>query len=304
LTKQFMRALGTYGSEARTGGFSGYLIELLVLRFGALRRLLKEAQSWRIPVDLLSSSSAAPRVPDDVALLMDDPVDPDRNVATALSRRNLGLFILAAGEYLRHPTPKAFELPAPRNISREAALRLLALRGTHVSALGLARPKVVDDILYPQLVKAEHAIADEAERLGFRVLGTASAAGESRVVVLLEVERGELVAVRKHDGPPAGIDRVGGFLDKWADPSAAVLQGPYVGVDGRLGVETLRPERRVEALLKEALARLPIGKDLREKIGSDSTIEGLDNLADSTELAGALGELLGKRLPWLPTRSV
>ncbi|MCI4317913.1 MAG: hypothetical protein L3J96_05185, partial [Thermoplasmata archaeon] len=303
LTKQFMRALGTYGSEARTGGFSGYLIELLVLRYSTLRGLLKEAQSWRIPVDLLSSTAAAPRVPDDVALLLDDPVDPHRNVATALSRRNLGLFILAAGEYLRHPTPAAFELPAPRHMGMELARRKLASRRTHVSVLGLARPKVVDDILYPQLAKAEHALAEEAERMGFRVLGMASAAGESRVVVLLEVEHGELVGVRKQDGPPAGIDRVGGFLDKWADPSAPVIQGPYVGADGRLGVETLRPERRVEGLLREALDRLPIGKDLRERIGADSTIEAFDDVTETPELTEALGELLGKRLPWLNPRS-
>ena len=33
-------SLGVYGSEARTEGFSGYLVELLVIRFGSLRRLL------------------------------------------------------------------------------------------------------------------------------------------------------------------------------------------------------------------------------------------------------------------------
>ncbi|EQD59313.1 tRNA CCA-pyrophosphorylase, partial [mine drainage metagenome] len=34
LAKQFFRALGVYGSEARTEGVSGYLVELLVLHFG------------------------------------------------------------------------------------------------------------------------------------------------------------------------------------------------------------------------------------------------------------------------------
>lgn len=299
LTKQFLRTLGIYGSEARRGGFSGYLVELLVLRFGTLRRMLEEARGWRMPVRFLSRPGAAPRVPEDVALVLDDPVDAGRNVATALTRRNLALFILAAREYLDRPTPRAFAPAPPSTLSRPRAEELLRERRTHVAVLPLARPPVVDDILYPQLRKAERSVAEEASRLGFGVLGTASAAGAAEVVVLVEVEHAELSGVRVQDGPPAGIDRTGDFLAKWSDPGRPVFQGPYVTPDGRLQVEVRREERRLEPLLTGRLPHLPLGKDLGAGVGPATRFRPLSEASEAPELAEALADLFEKRLPWL-----
>ena len=299
LTKQFLRSIGIYGSEARRGGFSGYLVELLVLRFGTLRALLEDARGWRIPVRFLSRPGAAARVPEDVALVLDDPVDPARNVATALTRRNLALFILAAEDYLAHPRAESFDLPVIRAPKRSDAERTIAERRTHVSTLALPRPDAVDDILYPQLRKAERAIAEEADRIGFRVVGTSSAAGDREVVVLVEVEHAELTGVRRQEGPPAGIDRTGDFLEKWSSPSRPVLQGPYVSQEGRLVVEVRREERRIEPLLTATLSHLPLGKDLRAGLGKDHRFRALADTPESPHLDEALGDLLGKRLPWL-----
>ncbi|EQD36293.1 tRNA CCA-pyrophosphorylase, partial [mine drainage metagenome] len=148
LTKQFLRGLGILGSEARTEGFSGYLVELLILRFGTLRGLLREACRWSIPTRLDAASRDPPRLPGEVALILPDPVDPERNVASALSRAHLGLFILAAREYLARPS-EAWFVPyqAPR-LSREDARRRTGERGTHVAVVGLPRDRaVVDDTL-------------------------------------------------------------------------------------------------------------------------------------------------------------
>lgn len=300
LTKQFLRTLDVYGSESRRGGFSGYLVELLILRFHTLRGLLTDAQSWRVPVQFRSRPEAARRVPDDVALVLDDPVDPARNVATALTRRNLALFVLAAREYLARPRRDAFEPVPPATFSRAEADAALAVRATHVAGLLLPRPAVVDDILYPQLRKAERAAAEAADRLGFHVLGTASAAGTSEVVVLLEVDRAELPGVRVQDGPPAGIDRTGDFLEKWTAPDRAILQGPYVASDGHLVVEVPRTERRVEPLLTATLDHLPLGKDLRDGLGTSSRFVPLAAVPDGAHVAEALRDLLAKRLPWRP----
>jgi tRNA nucleotidyltransferase (CCA-adding enzyme) len=303
LTKQFLRALGIYGSEARTGGFSGYLVELLTLRFGSLDTLLEEAERWRIPVRLPTDPNARPRVPDEVALVLDDPVDPNRNVATALSRRNLALFILAAGEYRARPKGEFFELPTRNPPELAESLARVRDRGSHVSALALRRPALVDDILFPQLRKAERAIAEAATRLGFQVLGTASAAGEGGLVVLVEMDARELPRVRVHEGPPVGIDRGAEFLAKWTDPGAPVLQGPYLTEDGKLAVDTVRTERTAESLLTRELPRLPIGKDLHADLEAGTAFRTLAEAGDRPELRQALGELLDRRLPWLPKRS-
>lgn len=299
LAKQFLRAVGVYGSEARTGGFSGYLLELLVLRFGGLRALLREARSWRPPVRLVSTPGASPTVPEEVALILDDPVDPGRNVSSALSRRNLATFILAAGEYLDRPGPWAFTLHPRRPPTLARALERVRDRATHVSVLSLPRPAAVDDILYPQMRKAERAVASEATRLGFHVLGTASGAGPDRVVVTIEVEHPLLPAVRPQDGPPPGLDRVASFLDKWRAPDAPVLQGPFVAADGRLAVEVRRRGRAFEPLLLEAMDRLPLGRDLKPRGSAEVSLTPLDATPESEALDEALGELLEKRLPWV-----
>ena len=301
LAKQFFRSLGVYGSEARTEGLSGYLVELLVIRFGSLRKLLSAAREWRVPVHL-DPGKEPPRLPAEVALVLADPVDPHRNVASALSRRNLGLLILGAGAYLHHPDRRFFEVRPPPPISKEAALGLLSGRGTHVTVAVLPRPDLVDDTLYPQLRKAARAVADELSRAEFAVLGEASAADVRSVVIAVELAHPRRPQVRVQDGPPAGIDRAGHFLEKWGAQGAPVLQGPYVRADGSLGVETHRSDRDAESVLLAAFPRLSLGKDLTPKQAGSYRVLPLSHTDETPALGEALRELLGKRLPWLDPR--
>jgi len=299
LAKQFFRGVGVYGSEARTEGFSGYLVELLVVRFGSLRELLTAARRWRIPVRLAEVGKEPPRLPEQVAMILADPVDPNRNVASALSRRNLGLLILAAGAYLDHPAESWFQVGAAPALSRDEANRLIRERGTHVTVVALPRPDLVDDTLYPQIRKAARALAEELGRAEFEVLDTAIATDPDRVLVLLEVAHARRSAVRRHDGPPAGIDRVGHFLAKWTDPGAPVLKGPYVRDDGSLAVESRRTERDTEPVLRAALPRLSLGKDLTPSDPARMSVHPLADVPDSPALLEALRDLLAKRLPWI-----
>jgi len=47
LLKRFMKMVGTYGSEFKVGGFSGYLCELLVIRYGSFLKVLEGAiEEW------------------------------------------------------------------------------------------------------------------------------------------------------------------------------------------------------------------------------------------------------------------
>jgi tRNA nucleotidyltransferase (CCA-adding enzyme) len=299
LAKQFLRVLGVYGSEARTEGFSGYLAELLVLRAGSFRSLLLAARSWRLPVKLSEPGREPPRLPADVALILADPVDPNRNVASALSQRNLALFVLAAGAYLDRPTEMWFEVRSRPAISRETALARVHERGTHVTVVTLPRPDLVDDTLYPQVRKAERALAEEIARSDFTVLGSASAADPQSVLVLVEVAHARRPTIRLQDGPPAGLDRVGHFLAKWTEADAPVLQGPYVRADGKLAVETRRPQVDIESAVRVALPRLSLGKDLTPSDADRIVVRPLSDATETPALSAALDELLGKRLPWL-----
>ncbi len=300
LTKQFLRTLGVYGSEARTEGFSGYLVELVVLRFGSLRGVLTAARGWRIPVRVAEPGRDPPRLPPEVALILADPVDPNRNVASALSRKNLATVILAAGEYLDRPSEAWFRPRERSLLSRADALERLHARRTHVAVVVLPRPDLVDDTLYPQVRKAERAIAEEVGRSDFAVLGSSCAVDADRVLVLVEVAHPHRPAVRLQDGPPAGLDRVGHYLEKWTAPDAPVLQGPYVRADGSLAVETRRGERDLEAVLRAVLPRLSLGRDLTLPPSATAQVHPLSAMPESAGLSRGLDELLAKQLPWLP----
>jgi tRNA nucleotidyltransferase (CCA-adding enzyme) len=299
LTKQFLRTLGVYGSEAKTEGFSGYLVELLVLEFGSLRGLLRSARTWRLPHRLSPPGKEPPRLPGDVALILADPVDPHRNVASALSRRNLATVVLAAGEYLARPGPRWFEPRHRTPLSRTDALDRTRDRASHVSVVRLPRPDLVDDTLFPQVRKAERALAEEMARSGFEVLGAASAVEPERVVIVLELAQSHRSAVRAQEGPPPGLDRVGSFLGKWTASDAPVLQGPFVRPDGNLAVETRRSERDAEAVVRSFLPRLALGKDLTPSDPKLVEVHALAGAPESPGLAAALRDLLGKTLPWL-----
>jgi len=301
LTKQFLRSLGVYGSEAKTAGFSGYLVELLIVRFGSLGSLLATAQSWRLPVHLATPGSR-PAVPEDVAMILDDPVDPHRNVATALSAESLARFILAAREFLRSPSVSAF-FPTPgAPLSLADAKGQVAARGTHVAVVRLPRPALVDDILYPQLRKAERSVGAEASRMGFEVLGTSSTAGVTDLWIGLETSSPILPKVRVQDGPPPGLAHADAFLAKWSTPDAGVLQGPYLRPDGKLAVDVTRGETRLEPLLTAVVPGLAIGRDLREAAKSGVWAKPLEVLEPTPELSELLDRLLNKRLPWAPSR--
>ncbi|MHB8351495.1 MAG: CCA tRNA nucleotidyltransferase [Thermoplasmata archaeon] len=298
LAKQFLRSLGIYGSEARTQGFSGYAVELLLLRHGSLGELLRTALSWHAPVRIVFTEGSNPRVPEELPLIMDDPVDPARNVTSALSRRNFATLLLAARAYLADPRPVFFETLLPPRLPRAAALERVALRGTHVVGVVLPRPPLVDDILYPQITKAARATAEEARRLGFAVLGSSSAAGPASVTWLLEVASPLLPFAQPREGPPPGADRSDSFLEKWGGPDAPVLQGPFVTEEGRLAVESRREVRRIEPLLTALLPQISLGRDLARLKGPGISVQSLEALAEGEELPLALGELLDKRLPW------
>ncbi len=296
LAKQFLRTLGVYGAEARTEGFSGYLVELLVLRHGTLRQLLAGARGWRIPVRLDGPDHDPPRLPPDVALILADPVDPNRNVASALSRRNLGTLIVAAREYLEAPDRAWFEPRPPAPFHQSDALARARQRASSVAVVRLARPELVDDTLYPQLRKAERAIVEELDRAGFAVLGSSSAADPDGLVVAVELAYRDRPLVRVHGGPPPGLDRAGDFLASWPAGGADVLQGPYVRADGSLGVEARRAVTSALAFLAERLPHLSLGKNLSGSSGA--SVADLEQAAPSEALDDALRALLAKGLPW------
>jgi tRNA nucleotidyltransferase (CCA-adding enzyme) len=236
LLKQFLKRLGVYGAELKVEGFSGYLCELLIVRYGSLIELLKHSSKWRNSAIDIESYYTEKEVREKfkAPLIVVDPVDRNRNVAAAVSAVSLSKFILASRAFLRKPS-KRFFFEDEEVFSKKKLAKKMKSRGTKFVALVFPAPKVVPDILWPQLKKATSNIAKHLELAEFKLFGYDFWSDEDkRCVILLELSTYQLPAVRKAVGPAVVYENdVGSFIRKHRN----AVEGPRVEGDKVVAVE-------------------------------------------------------------------
>ncbi len=256
LLKQFMKGVNVYGSELKTGGFSGYLTELLVLCYGSFVAVLRAASTWRPGQSLDLEGHAAVR--HDEPLIVVDPVDPRRNVAAALTLDKMLQFAGAARSFLAEPKLDFF-FPTPLpSLSDEELIAEVNARGTMPILLEFAAPDVVEDVLYPQLRKAEGSIKALLERNGFLLLRSDVSTYRDRAVMLFEMQVWQLSKACRRIGPPAWeTEHAARFLAAHPRP----LSGPYIS-NGKVVVEEARQYTSARDLLASNIANLSLGKHL------------------------------------------
>lgn len=240
LLKQFLKGIGCYGAEAKIEGFSGYLAELLIIKYGSFLNVLKASQSWN------------------EEFIFIDPVDPSRNVAAALSKEKLNFFILAAREFLKNPKIEFFFPKKPKELPEEEIRKKLK----NFIGICFKKPDLPDDILYPQLKKAVSSIENLMQQNDFKVIRKAYYANDEAFVAV-ELERKEIEAIKLHMGPPLHEKKhVKSFLNKWENNEKAVDK-PFIK-DGRLWVKVKREYTNAMNLLKNFLQQINLGKNLNE----------------------------------------
>jgi len=231
--KQFFTAIGVYGSDLRTKGFSGFLTELLVLEHGGFRPLVEAAADWQPPVRIDPAGHGSATFEDPLVVV--DPTDPDRNVAAVLSAANLARVQHFARELLADPCEALFEPAEPDPVDPATVRERFADRGTTPVAVRFDAPDIVDDQLWPQLERSVDGVADELGRRGFDVFRTAAFA-DGEAVLLFELAVAERPAVERHEGPPVHVrehaerfyDAYDGGAPSTPDPG---VYGPFVSGD-------------------------------------------------------------------------
>ncbi len=101
LLKKFMKGIGVYGAEIKVGGFSGYLCELLILHYRSFLETVKAfaAHKQRLIIDIEGFYRERKKELDLLfaePLVVVDPVDKARNVASAVREQRLYTFIAAS----------------------------------------------------------------------------------------------------------------------------------------------------------------------------------------------------------------
>ncbi|MCX8184489.1 MAG: CCA tRNA nucleotidyltransferase [Sulfolobales archaeon] len=251
LLKAFFKNVGVYGAEIKFEGFSGYLTELLVIKYGSFINALKNISKWRFseivvveePVEVsynyLRKVFKAP-------LIIPDPVDLKRNAASAVSAESLARAVLASSIFLQKPS-KNMLLAGVESLGESdvESLRRLAIE-TGREVVGVVFKlfnEVAPDVLWGKLRSTTKSLLNLLEREGFKVVSYSIWSDEiSEAAVIVTIMPRELSLYEIHLGPPLGrVNDIGSFTLKYYSTSRGL--GPYVTPSGR--IFTLRQRKYV-----------------------------------------------------------
>ncbi len=286
LLKKFMKGISVYGAEPDTRGFSGYLCELLVIRYGGFRQVMEAASNWRegtiVEIEGKGPATVAP-------LTVYDPVDSRRNAASAVHLDTLSLFIVASCTYLKQPSEKFFFPVERKTLSSNEIGEKIESHGTKLLTAMFQRPDVIEESLYSQLWKTEYALSRKLNDFGFGVLRTVHEINEELWIVF-ELERDALSKTFKHTGPPVWVKNAERFIEKWKENENGE---PFIE-DGNWNVVANRPYITPKELIYEEAAMSGIGRDLDPETMHVLNHEETLNLVSPILLT----ELLDPKLSW------
>jgi tRNA nucleotidyltransferase (CCA-adding enzyme) len=315
LLKKFMKGIGVYGAEIKTGGFSGYLCELLILQYGSFVKTLEAfaRHRQRMVVDIEEHYRNGDS---EIALLFSepmvivDPVDRGRNVASAVQAQRLHTFVAAAQAFLRTPDTSFFCPPETVLLSLKEAKQKLKARGSAVVFVVFDSLKAVPDVLWGQLYKSQRSLCKLVQLNDFRLLRDTAWSDEKTVnMFIFEVEQQTISPVKKHLGPPLDKEiECRRFLGKHGG-NADTVCGPYVEDDRWVVILKRKYSDAAKLLnsrLKDGGRNAGVAEQISHTISKGYKIlvnEGVLGVYEKNlEFAVFLTEFLDGRPKWLMTR--
>ncbi len=201
LLKQFCKGIGVYGSDAKNLGFSGYVCELLVIKYGSFENVLKAAMKWHpqefIVLKLCDYSEIEMKKFRNQPLVLIDPTDTSRNAAANISSENMIKFIEKCKEFMKSPSESYFW---PRLIPlTKKEMMEIKNRKTIMFSFQMKKPDVIDDILYSQLRRMLSRLKGLLSYYDFRVI-RAYEWVDKDVIFFFEIQS-SLPPIEKFEGP-------------------------------------------------------------------------------------------------------
>lgn len=263
ILKKFLNSNGLYGSSLKLRGFSGYLCEILVNHYGGFQELVKAAVNWR-EREILDPENHHEKLPEkldkkfrDDNLVVIDPVDPERNVASVLSTENFAKFIFLCWNFNQRPGMKFFSKDEAEYSEFQITQELK--KRAEILVLDFESPDEVDDIIYPQMRKTLRRLSSELEGNDFRVFEKGFHIGRS-AKIFFELET-KLPEVKMQKGPKLfhGEDHISEFNSKYSNVKVE---------DDRLVAKTDREYTDAKKFLKQFLDGKLEEKGVPENIAS------------------------------------
>jgi len=292
LFKQFLKGVGCYGAEAEIEGFSGYLCEIIVLKYGSFQQVIEQVPQWKYGEKLTLKAGVYPDFTTPLTFI--DPVDPERNVASAVSIEKFNLLRKACQEYQQHPrltffVPNKLEPWSFQEIKK-------GIDKKDFIGVRFSKPNIIPENLYPQIRKAVRAIEELCEQYGFTIIESTFAVEKKNVYIILRPKTKIISKTVLHTGPPVTLKKnADDFLNKWRD-NPRTVQKPYEK-EKRWYVEIEREFTEIRGLLEDQVRRLSLGKNIDHVISTDMTVVDIDDLL-TEDLQLFWTSYLDQRMTW------
>ena len=257
LIKKFCRAQNVYGAESYIKGFSGYVLEILIVHYGSFFNFIKAVSRWKLPfyIDVSrhykNKEEALKKINKSKTsngLIIVDPTQKERNAAAAISKEKVSMLINSCKEYLRNPSDEFF-------IEKKLNIKDLVVEsGENNLLLGKIKTfKGKKDVMGSKLVKIYDYVKNKLKYAGFNVIKSGWYFNKDSLIYYI-VKDEVLHDKITHSGPPLKEKRhVEEFKKK---------HGNYKISKGKIYVEF---EREIKTL-----------KDFSRKIAKDNYIK--DNI--------------------------
>jgi tRNA nucleotidyltransferase (CCA-adding enzyme) len=270
--KKFAKGIGTYGAEIKIGGFSGMLIDTLVLHYQSFMETLTHASSWTKGAHLeigKPEGIVSPREKDpNVDLVVIDPVDSNRNLAAAVRPDKLWNFVAAGRQFLQNPGLWYFFPPGLKPKTRQQFAKRIDDIGHKLLAITFRHPVLVPDVLWGQLMRLERSLLDIMVREEFNPYRSALWSDETKEsAILVEVDRTALNEIRLQKGPPVSKSEDSmSFLKKHLK-ARNTARGPWIEGDKWM-VEKERGIISIRHLVKAAVREETYGLSVPKQLGA------------------------------------
>ena len=248
LAKQFCKGIGVYGAESYIRGFSGHVLDLLIIYYGSLKNLLMQASVWgkRVIIDIESHLKDPLKELDQSKLvsplIIVDPIQPDRNAAAALSKEKFELFKQKAREFIRVPKESFFKI----NKLNETTLKKKA--GNNLLFIINIMPVVgKKDVVGAKVLKCFEHIETHIKKNDFNIIDCNWEFNEKKSLLYFIIKNETLsnkVIVR---GPPVNVKN-NAYMFKKKHPKAFVKEERLYAEEKRA---YLTPRPLIKSLLKE-----------------------------------------------------
>ncbi len=263
LLKQFFKGISVYGADVRYQGVPGYLVEILILKYGTFEKALLGISQWNdhTVIDLeraYGNDSIALSRFHHPFLLVVDPTDASRNVAGALSYNQFARAILASRMFMKKPSEKFFFGLNEKPLSTSQIKSYFSkeeLIGIHIPY----PEKVLSDVVWGQLNRISTKLLHALEQYDFCIRRSwVWTDGQSDAYVVFDVENPILPKSKLRMGPKV-VEQ--SHVEKFLAAHKQSLSGPRVE-NGKVVIEVTRSLWKFsDALLAETKKAVPHEKE-------------------------------------------